>query len=154
MRLCRRLIAICCLMGIVPSVAAAEPVKVGILGLDNYQAIEYAAFFNNPMAEGDLAGLRVTAVYPVTSPDYPMSAEFTAKWQEQLLARYKDDPTVRPIELVRSIDELLLKCDAVMIFSLDGRKHREQATAVINARKPLFIGRPVASELEDTVAIY
>ena len=154
MRLFRRLITICCLMGIAPYVTAAEPVKVGILGLDNYQAIEYSAFFNNPMAEGDLAGLRVTAVYPATSPDYPMSAEFTAKWQEQLLARYKEDPTVRPIELVSSIDELLLKCDVVMIFSLDGRKHREQATAVINAGKPLFIGRPVASEPEDTVAIY
>ncbi len=110
----RRLIAICCLMGIAPYVAAAEPVKIGILGLDNYQATEYAAFFNNPKAEGDLAGLRVTAAYPVTSPDYPMSAEFTAKWQAQLLALFKDDPTVLPIELVSSIDELLPKCDAVM----------------------------------------
>src|SRR5262245_28711076 len=62
---------------------AGEPVRVGILGFDNYQAVEYAAFFNNPKAEGDLAGLRVTAAYPVTSPDYPESAALTARWQEQ-----------------------------------------------------------------------
>ncbi len=154
MRRFRCLIAVCCLMGIAPFVAAAEPVKVGILGFDNYQATEYAAFFNNPKAEGELAGLRVTAAYPVTSPDYPMSAEFTAKWQAQMLAQYKDDPNVKPVEIVSSIDDLLSKCDAVMIWSLDGRKHLQQATAVINAGKPLFIGRPAASEPQDAVAIY
>ena len=57
--------------------AAAEPVKVGILGFDNYQAVEYVAFFNNPKAEGDLAGLRVVAAYPVVSADYPESAALT-----------------------------------------------------------------------------
>jgi hypothetical protein len=29
--------------------------------------------------------------------------------------------TVPPIEIVNSLDELLAKCDGVMIFSLDGR---------------------------------
>lgn len=133
---------------------AAEPVKIGILGLDNYQAIEYAAFFNNPKAEGDLAGLRVTAVYPVTSPDYPKSAEFTAMWQAQLLNQYKTDPNVKPVEIVDSIEELLARCDGVMIWTLDGGKHLEQARAVIAAKKPLFIGRPVAADPQDAVAIY
>ena len=54
----------CASIGRVP---AADPVRVGILGMDNYQAVEYVAFFNNPKAEGDLAGLRVTAAYPVIS---------------------------------------------------------------------------------------
>lgn len=133
---------------------AAEPVKVGILGMDNYQAIEYAAFFNNPKAEGDLAGLRVTAAYPVTSPDYPKSAELTTMWQMQMLNQYKGDPNVKPVEIVNSVDELLSKCDAVMIWSLDGRKHMEQAKAVIKSGKKFFIGRPVASEPQDAVTIY
>jgi len=132
----------------------AEPVKVGILGFDNYQAVEYAAFFNNPKAERDLAGLRVTAAYPVTSPDYPESAALTARWQEQLLNQYKDDPQAKPVEIVNSIDELLTRCDAVMIWSLDGRQHLEQATPGIKARKKLFIGRPIASDPKDAVAIY
>src|SRR5262249_8699067 len=108
----------------------------------------------NPKAEGDLAGLRVTAAFPVTSPDYPKSAELTAMWQMQMLNQYKDDPNVKPVEIVNSIDQLLSKCDAVMIWSLDGRKHVEQAKAVIAAKKPLFIGRPAASEPQDAVTIY
>lgn len=133
---------------------AAEPVKVGILGLDNYQAIEYAAFFNNPKAEESLSGLRVSAVYPVTSPDYPKSAEFTQMWLAQLQNQYKGDPSVKPVEIVNSLDELLARCDGVMIWTLDGTKHLEQAAAVIKAGKPLFIGRPVAAEPKDAAAIY
>jgi predicted dehydrogenase len=140
--------------GFLAAAGAAEPVKVGILGFDNYQAVEYAAFFNNPKAEGDLAGLRVTAAYPVISPDYPESAALTTRWQEQLLSQYKGDPNAKPVEIVNSTDELLKRCDAVMIWSLDGRKHLEQATAVIKAGKKLFIGRPVASDPKDAVAIY
>lgn len=148
--------AMCLLMliGFLDTTQAADPVKVGILGFDNYQAIEYAAFFNNPKAEGDLAGLRVTAAYPVTSPDYPESAALTARWQEQLINQYKGDPSVKPVEIVNSTDELLKRCDAVMIWSLDGRKHLEQASAVIKAGKKLFIGRPVAADPKDAVAIY
>lgn len=134
---------------------AADPVRVGILGFDNYQAIEYAAFFNNPKAEGDLAGLRVVAAYPVTSADYPESAVLTERWQAQLLNQFKGQPDAPPpVEIVNSIEELLKRCDAVMIWSLDGRKHLSQATAVLNAGKPLFIGRPLASSPADAVAIF
>jgi predicted dehydrogenase len=136
---------------------AAEPVRVGILGFDNYQAVEYVQFFNNPKAEGDLAGLRVVAAYGVTSPDYPESAALTERWQKQMLSAYQNptDPkdAVPPVELVGSIDELLKRCDAVMIWSLDGRQHLPQATAVLKAGKRLFIGRPLASSPADAVAI-
>ncbi len=135
-------------------ISAADPVRVGILGFDNYQAVEYVAFFNNPKAEGDLAGLKVTAAFPVTSPDYPKSAALTADWQKQMLNLYKDNAEVKPVEIVNSIDDLLTKCDAVMMWGLDGRMHLSQATAVLKAKKPLFIGRPMASEPADAVAIF
>ena len=88
------------------------------------------------------------------SPEYPESAALTARWQEQLLGQYKGDPLVKPVEIVSSIDELVKRCEAVMIWSLDGRQHLEHATAVIKARKKLFIGRPIASGPKDAVAIY
>lgn len=46
------------------------------------------------------------------------------------------------------------KCDAVMLWSLDGRQHLSQATAVLKAKKLLFIGRPLASDPADAVAIF
>jgi len=130
----------------VPEIGDPKPVRVGILGLDNYQAVAYTQLFNNPKAAGDLAGLRVVAAFPAqASADIPESVESLPKWKEQIV---KFD-----VELVGSVEELLRRCDAVMIMSLDGRKHLEQATAVLKAGKRLYIGRPLAASLGDAVAI-
>lgn len=134
---------------VVPTVVLADdtkPVRVGVLGLDNYQAVAYTQLFNDPKASGDLAGLRVVAAFPGSaSEDIPESRDSLPKWKAAIV-EYK-------VELVGSIDELLRRCDAVMIMSLDGRKHLEQATAVLKAGKRLYIGRPLAASLPDAVAI-
>jgi predicted dehydrogenase len=122
------------------------PVKIGVLGLDNYQAVAYSQLFNDPKATGDLAGLKVVAAYPVGSPDIEESVRELPKWKEQI--------QVFGVELVSSVDELLGRCDAVMIMSLDGRTHLAQATPVLKAGKPLYIGRPLAASLKDAVAIF
>jgi len=44
--------------------------------------------------------------------------------------------------------------DAVLIESVDGRPHLEQARPVIKARKPLFIDKPLAGSLRDAIEIY
>jgi predicted dehydrogenase len=137
---------------------AAEPVRIGILGFDNYQAVAYTQAFNNPKAEGDLAGVRVVAAAPAVSADYPESAALTERWKQQLSDLYqkpaKAEDAVPPIEFVDSVDELLKRCDGVMIMSLDGRQHLAQATAVLKAGKRLFIGRPLAASPADAVAIF
>lgn len=146
------------LTAIVAIAGDKPPVKIGILGIDNYQAVEYVQMYNNPKAEGELAGLRVTAAYPVVSDSYPESADLTERWKKQMLAAHQNpkDPkdAVPPVEIVDSIEELLKRCDAVMIWSLDGTKHLAQATEVLQAKKPLFIGRPLASNIDDAVAIF
>ncbi len=138
--------------------SAAEPVRVGILGIDNFGSVAYTEFLNRPHAEGVFEGVRVVAAYPIGSPDYPDSDKLVASWKDQLLKMYQSpkDPkdAVPPIEMVNSVDELLKKCDAVMIFSMDGRLHLKQAEAVLKAGKRLFISRPLASSPEDAVAIY
>ena len=136
---------------------AADKVRVGILGIDNFGSVAYTEFLNRPQAEGVFAGVRVVAAYPVGSDDYPESAELTARWRDQLLKQYQNpaDPkdAVPPIEMVESLDDLLKRVDAVMIFSMDGRLHLAQATSVLKAGKPLFISRPLASSAVDAVAI-
>lgn len=123
-----------------------RPVRVGVLGLDNFQAVAYTQLFNDPKATGDLTGLRVVAAYPATaSSDIPESVDSLPKWKEAI--------SKMDVKLVASVDELLKSCDAVMIMSLDGRKHLEQATAVLKAGKRLYIGRPLAASFADAVAI-
>ena len=147
-------------LGIVGSNArihAAELVRVGILGIDNYGSVAYTEFLNRPHAEGVFEGVRVVAAYPIGSDDYPDSAKLGAQWKDQLSKMYQSpkDPkdAVPPIEWVDSTEELLKRVDAVMIFSMDARLHRKQAEAVLKAGKRLFIGRPLASSPEDAVAI-
>jgi predicted dehydrogenase len=124
----------------------AKPVRVGVLGLDNYQAVAYTQLFNDPKAAGDLAGLRVVAAFPAAaSADIAESVDSLPKWKAEIAKM--------GVKLVGSVDELLQSCDAVMIMSLDGRKHREQAAAVLKAGKRLYIGRPLAASLADAVAI-
>lgn len=136
----------------------AEDVRIGILGIDNYGSVAYTQFLNRPDTEGDFSGVRVVAACPIPSPDYPESEQLQDRWLPQLLKLYQNpkDPldAVPPIEIVATVDELLGKCDGVMIFSLDGRMHLEQATAVLKAGKPLFIGRPLAGSAEDAVRIF
>lgn len=135
-----------------------EPVKVGILGLDNYQGLAYAEIFNSPKATGDLAGVRVVAAFPSGSDDYPESAALIERWKSsftrfgnpQEKGVFKD---YHPVEMVDSIDALLAKCDAVMIMSLDGRLHLKQAEPVLKAGRRLYIGRPLAASLADAAAI-
>jgi predicted dehydrogenase len=130
----------------VTSAQAPKPVRVGVLGLDNYQAVAYTQLFNDPKASGELAGVRVIAAFPaVASADIPESVDSLPKWKAEIV---KFD-----VKLVDSADELLRRCDAVMIMSLDGRKHREQAAQVLKAGKRLYIGRPLAASLADAVAI-
>ncbi|MDB5388710.1 MAG: hypothetical protein JWM11_4356 [Planctomycetaceae bacterium] len=138
-------------------VEAADPIRIGILGIDNFGSVAYTEFLNRPRAEGVFAGVRVVAAYPIGSDNYPDSANLAAMWKKQLLEMYQKpaDPkdAVPPIEMVDSVDELLKRVDAVMIFSMDGRLHLPQATAVLKAHKPLFISRPLASSAADAVAI-
>ena len=140
--------------------SAADLVKVGILGIDNYGSVAYTEWLNRPNPEPGSVfdGIRVVAAYPIGSKDYPDSDALGARWQDQLSKMYQKpkDPkdAVPPIEFVTSQEDLLSRVDAVMIFSMDGRLHRQQAEAVLRAKKRLFIGRPVASSLADAIAIY
>lgn len=136
---------------------AENLIRLGILGIDSYGSVAYAEFFNKPHPEGVFEGMRIVAAYPLTSEDYPESKEFLARWLDQLLKMYQNPKTpedaVPPIEVVDSMEKFLEKVDAVMIFSLDGRLHLEQAAPILKAGKPLFIGRPLASSAEDAAAI-
>src|SRR5207244_6621779 len=58
------------------------------------------------------------------------------------------------IEIVDSIPKLLEKVDVVLLESVDGRIHLQEAIPVIKAGKPLFIDKPVAGSLADDIVIY
>jgi predicted dehydrogenase len=126
--------------------SAAEPVRVGIIGLDTSHAPAFAKILNDPKAGPDVAGFRVAAAYPKGSPDIPSSVRRVPEYTKQV----RD----LGVEIVDSIDELLKRVDVVLLETNDGRPHAEQALPVLKAGKPLFIDKPMAGSLADVVRIY
>lgn len=124
----------------------AAPVKVGVLGLDNYQAVAFTQLFHDPKAAENLQGIRVVAAFPAGSPDIEESVRELPKWQKGI--------QTYGVALVDSLDAMLKQVDAIMIMSIDGRAHLEQARAAILAGKPVYIGRPLAASLADVVEIF
>ena len=125
--------------------AAAEPMKVGIIGLDTSHAPAFAKFLNGSPADAN-AACRVVAAYPQGSKDIPSSVERVPQYTEQLQGM--------GVEIVGSIEALLEKVDAVLLETNDGRPHFEQALPVLKAGKPCFIDKPVAGSLSDAIAIF
>ncbi|MEQ8788794.1 MAG: Gfo/Idh/MocA family oxidoreductase [Pirellulaceae bacterium] len=124
----------------------AEPIKVGVIGLDNYQSVAFMQLFHNPKESEDLAGLKVVGAVPLGSDDIQESVDGLPRWIERM--------EKSGVPMVDSIDKLLPQVDAVLVMSLDGRKHLEQVRPVLAAGKPVYIGRPLAASLEDAVEIF
>lgn len=123
-----------------------RPIRVGMIGLDTSHVVAFTELMNDPQAAGDLAGAVIVAGFPGGNPAFPLSRNrvegFTQKLREM------------NVEIVDSIDALLARCDAIMLESVDGSQHLEQARPVLAAGKPLFIDKPLAASLADAVAIY
>lgn len=129
------------------AIEAAEltPLRAGMIGLDTSHVPAFAKIFNNPKATGDLAGIRIVAGYP-GGTDIPASRDRVGKFTEQLRGV--------GIEIVDTIPKLLEKVDVVLLESVDGRIHWQEAAPVLKAHKPVFIDKPAGGSLADTIAIY
>ena len=122
----------------------ASQIRAGMIGLDTSHVPAFANAINNPDARGDLRSIKVVAGYP-GGTDFPASANRVKGFTQNL----RD----MGIEIVETIPELLEKVDVVLLESVDGRIHWEEAQQVILAGKPLFIDKPLAGSLADAVAI-
>src|SRR5687767_13213816 len=127
-----------------PTTAAQEQpplIRIGIIGCDTSHVPAFTSLFNDPKNAGDLAGFKVVAAFPAGT-DIPDSKNRVANFTEQIRTKWN-------VEIVNSIDELLPKVDVVLLESVDGRPHLAQATPVLQAKKPVFIDKPLAASLED-----
>jgi predicted dehydrogenase len=123
-----------------------ETLRAGIIGADTSHVPEFTKLFNAEKPDEKLAGIKVVACFPGGSLDIPSSKDRLAGFVEKL--------TMMNVEIVDSIDTLLTKVDVVLLESVDGRPHLQQALPVLKAKKPLFIDKPLAGSLVDAVEIY
>jgi predicted dehydrogenase len=123
--------------------ADAADIRLGIIGTDTSHVPEFTQMLNSaPDAKDHVAGARIVAAYKGGSKDIQSSISRVDQYAESVRAKWG-------VEIVPDIATLLSKVDAVLLTSVDGRVHLEQARPVIAAHKPLFIDKPLASTLED-----
>jgi hypothetical protein len=125
---------------------AEKTIRVGLIGCDTSHAPKFAELLKKKFGNDPAGSIQVVAVVPTKSDDISASYERVDKFTEALRSQ--------GVEVVDSIEALLPKVDVVMIESVDGRKHLEQARPVLMAGKPLFIDKPVAASLADAAAIF
>lgn len=120
--------------------------KLGLIGLDTSHVIAFTDLINAKNAEGLLTEFEVVAGYPNGSPDNPSS------WNR--VEEYTNKLRSQGIKIFDTIEDMLPHVDAVLIESVDGRPHLEQARKVIAARKPMYIDKPMAASLCDVLLIF
>ena len=124
------------------SANAAETLRIGLIGLDSSHAVAFSKTINAENPAPELQGVKVVAAFPGGSPDLPTSADRIEGFTKQIADM--------GIEIVPSIDALLKKVDAVIMNSVDGRVHLQQAKPVLEAGIPIFVDKPITASLEET----
>ena len=147
--LANSILALLCLLLCNTTTSAEEPSKplrAGIIGLTTSHVKAFTQVLNDPNATGVLADVKVVAAFPGGMKDNP------ASWDR--LGEYTEWTRAQGIEICDTIEEMLPKVDVVLLESVDGRPHLEQARPVIAAGKPLFIDKPLAGSLVDCIEIF
>jgi len=125
--------------------AEEKILKAGLIGCDTSHVIAFTKLINSPDATGAVAKIEVAYAFPGGSDDLPSSYKRVPGFVKQLQEL--------GIEIVDSLPELVEKSDVLLLESVDGRKHWEQFQ-VAAVGKPVFIDKPVAASLVDTLAIF
>jgi predicted dehydrogenase len=121
--------------------------RIGIIGCDTSHVVAFTETLNNPEAKGHVPGGKVVAAYKGGSPDIPSSIDRIEGYSKTLREKYG-------VKFYDRIEEMCQDVDVVLLESVDGRPHLEQARPVLQARKPVFIDKPMAASLQDVIEIF
>jgi hypothetical protein len=127
--------------------AAADDFRLGIIGLDTSHVVAFTKVLNDASLPNHIAGAKVVAAFKGGSPDIESSASRLEGYTKELQDKHG-------VKIVGSIEELCTLVDGVLLESVDGRPHLEQARPVFDAKKPVFIDKPVAGSLHDAIEIF
>ena len=137
------------LFGIILTIPAkaADELRLGMIGLDTSHVTAFTKLLNDSKHKDHVPGGKVVAAFKGGSPDIESSWSRVDGYTKQLQDEFG-------VKIVLTIEELCQQVDAVLLMSVDGRPHLEQAKPVIKAGKPMFIDKPVAGSLRDAIDIF
>jgi GFO/IDH/MocA oxidoreductase family protein len=121
--------------------------RLGIIGCDTSHAVAFTEILNGAHPADAVAGAKVVAAVAGGSPDIQSSWSRLEEYTNALRGKYG-------VKFYGQIEEMCREVDGVMLESVDGRPHLEQARPVLRARKRLFIDKPMAGSLADVKEIF
>ncbi len=124
----------------------SDVIRLGMIGLDTSHVIAFTSMLNDPNHKDHVPGVKVVAAFKGGSPDIPSSANRVDKYTQDLQDKWG-------VKIYDSIPELCRHVDGILIESVDGRPHLEQAKPVIAAGLPFFVDKPMAGSFKDAVEI-
>src|ERR1700689_4141799 len=110
----------CSLLLLLSATCAGSEIRLGIIGTDTSHVIAFTQMLNDSSSPDYVPGARVVAAYKGGSADIESSYKRVDKFAEELKTKWK-------IEFVSDIPGLCRKVDGVLLESVDGRLHLEQA---------------------------
>ncbi|MBL8817895.1 MAG: Gfo/Idh/MocA family oxidoreductase [Planctomyces sp.] len=124
-----------------------------MVGLDTSHVPAFVRLINDApvkSSDGDSPkspdrNVAVTAAFPGGNPEFPLSRDRLDAFTRQV--------SEMGVEIVDSLSELISRVDGVMIQSVDGTQHLDQARHSFEAGKPVFIDKPLAASFSDVLAI-
>ncbi len=124
----------------------SDTLRIGIIGLDTSHVSAFTKEFNRQPADPAMQNCRVVVAFPYGSRSIESSSSRIPKFIAEVESM--------GVAVVDSIDELLTRVDCVLLETNDGSMHLEQALKVFQAGKPVFIDKPLGSNLGEVVAIF
>jgi len=125
----------------------ASDLRIAVIGCDTSHSVEFTKLINDPASQGYVPGGKVVAAFKGGSPDIPSSISRVEGYSKTLREKYG-------VTFYDSIEELCKNVDCVLLESVDGRPHLDQARTVIKAGKTVFVDKPMAGSLQDVLEIF
>jgi hypothetical protein len=124
-----------------PAAAQAE-IRVGIIGTDTSHVTAFTKLLNDKSDPDHVPGARVVAAFKGGSPDVEESRTRIDRFAAELKDKWG-------VEFVDSIEKLCERVDAVLLESVDGRRHLNEVRPVFKAKKRVFIDKPFTASYAD-----
>ncbi len=122
-------------------------IRIGLVGADTSHVTAFTKLLNDTSDPAYIPGAKVVACYPSFSDDWDKSYTRIEGFRSELQGKYA-------VAMVESIEALMGQVDAVLLESVDGRRHLDELRRIIAAKPcPVYIDKPLAASLADAKAI-
>ena len=117
-------------------------IKIGIIGFDTSHVPAFTKVINDPSDPHHVPGGKVIAGVPTFSKDFDLSYNRVEGFKKELIEKYN-------VKIFDNIEKMLEVVDAILLESVDGRRHLKEVEPVFKAKKPVFIDKPLAASYDD-----